>query len=163
MALKLSVLSGSKTWTAGGYERLCGGVKLMRITVDEHNLRTVLPDSRPKVRAAIAAYVRRVATDYANEVLSITLYGSQARGEADAESDIDLLIVVRHDTPTLRQALVDLAWQVQFEYDIVISDIIRSVEQLGRMQARRFPYYQSIEREGVLLWKSTYEPMPSYA
>ena len=131
-------------------------------TVDEHDLRTVLPDSRPEVRAAITAYVRRMAKDYANEVLSITLYGSQARGEASAESDIDLLIVVRHDTPTLHQALIDLAWQVQFEHDIVISDIIRSVEQLGRMQARRFPYYQSIEREGILLWKNTSEPMPSY-
>jgi len=123
----------------------------------------VLPDSRPEVWAAIAAYVHRVAADYANEVLSITLYGSQARGEASAESDIDLFIVVRHDTPALRQTLADLAWQVQFEYDIVISDIIRSVEQLDRMQARRFPYYQSIEREGILLWKNTSEPTPSCA
>ena len=135
----------------------------MRSTVDEHNLRTVLPDSRPEVQAAITDYVRRVATDYANEVLSITLYGSQARGEAGAESDIDLFIVVRRNTPTLLQTLVDLAWQVQFEYDIIISDIIRGVEQLGRMQTRRFPYYQSVEREGVLLWKSTSEPMLSCA
>jgi predicted nucleotidyltransferase len=135
----------------------------MKSTVDEYNLRTVLPDSRPEVQAAIAAYVRQVATDYANEVLSITLYGSQARGEASPESDIDLFIVVRHDTPTLRQALADLAWQVQFEYDVVVSDIIRSVEQLSRMKTRRFPYYQSLEREGILLWKSTSEPMPSYA
>ncbi len=134
----------------------------MNSIVDEHHLRTVLSDSQPEVGAAIAAYVRRVATDYANEVSSITLYGSQARGEADAESDIDLFIIVRHDTPTLRQTLVDLAWQVQFEYDIVISDIIRGVEQLSRMQARRFPYYQSIEREGILLWKNTSEPTPSY-
>ena len=135
----------------------------MKSIVDEHHLRTVLSDGRPEVRAAIAAYVRRVETDYANEVLSITLYGSQARGEADAESDTDLFIIVRHDTPTLRQTLVDLAWQVQFEYDIVISDIIRGVEQLSRMQASRFPYYQSIEREGILLWKSTSELMPSCA
>jgi predicted nucleotidyltransferase len=127
----------------------------MKSIVDEHHLRTLLSDSRPEVWAAIADYVRRVATDYANEVLSVTLYGSQARGEADGESDIDLFIVVRHDTPTLRQKLVDLAWQVQFEYDIVISDIIRGVEQLSRVQARWFPYYQSIEREGILLWKNT--------
>ena len=133
----------------------------MRSAVDEHDLRTVLPDIRPEVRAVIADYVRRVATEYASEVLSITLYGSQARGEASAESDIDLFIVVRHDTPTLRQTLADLAWQVQFEHDIVISDIIRSVEQLDRMHTRRFPYYQSIEREGILLWKNTSEPMPS--
>ena len=132
-------------------------------TIDEHDLRAKLQDSWPKVRTAIAAYVQRVATDYADEVLSITLYGSQARGEASAESDIDLFVVVYHDTSSLREALADLAWQVQFEHDVVISDIIRSVEQVGRMQARRFPYYQSIEREGILLWKSTSEPTPAYA
>ncbi len=132
-------------------------------TIDEHDLRVKLQDSWPEVRTAIAAYVQRVATDYADEVLSITLYGSQARGEASAESDIDLFVVVYHDTSSLREALADLAWQVQFEHDVVISDIIRSVEQVGRMQARRFPYYQSIEREGILLWKSTSEPTPAYA
>lgn len=131
--------------------------------IDEDILRTTLPRSRPQVRAAIVAYVRRVATDYANEVLSITLYGSQARGEAFPESDIDLFIIVRHDTPALRQVLVNLAWQVQFEHDVVISDVIRSVDRLSHMQITRFPYYQSIEREGILLWKSTSKPAPVYA
>jgi predicted nucleotidyltransferase len=118
---------------------------------------------RTVVQAALAAYVARVTRLYADEVLSVTLYGSQARGEAKAESDIDVLVVVRQDTPTLRQELTDLAWQVQFEYGVVISDIIRSVEQFDRMRANRFPFYQNIEREGVLLWKSTSEPTPAYA
>ncbi|MGC8780341.1 MAG: nucleotidyltransferase domain-containing protein [Anaerolineae bacterium] len=100
---------------------------------------------------------------YRDEVLSITLYGSQARGDAKAGSDIDVLVVVKEDTPALHQALADLAWQVQFEYGVVISDIIRSAEQFNRMRTNRFPFYQSIEREGVLLWKSTSEPMPAYA
>jgi predicted nucleotidyltransferase len=135
----------------------------LKSTVDEHDLRTALPGSRPEVWAAIAAYVRRVAADYAGEVLSITLYGSQARGEADSESDIDLFVVVRRDTPDLRQVLADLAWQVQFEHDVVISDVIRSVDQLSRMQAMGFPFYRSVEEEGILLWKSTSEPTPVYA
>ena len=135
----------------------------IKSVVDVRDLRTLLPHSRSAVWAAIAAYVRRVAADYADEVLSITLYGSQARGEADSESDIDLFVVVHHGTPDLRQALADLSWQVQFEHDVVISDVIRSVDQLSRMQAMRFPYYQSLEGEGILLWKSTSEPMPVYA
>ena len=131
--------------------------------LNERDLRTLLPASRPEVRAAIAAYVRRVATDYAGEVLSITLYGSQARGEADAESDIDLFVAVRRATTAVRQALADLAWQIQFEHDVVISDVVRGADQLSRMQAERFPYYQNLEREGILLWKSTSEPTPVYA
>ena len=86
------------------------------------------------MKTALAAYVTRAARLYPDEVLSITLYGSQARGDAKAESDIDVLVVVRRDTPALRQALTDLAWQVQFEYGVVISDIIRSVEQFNRMR-----------------------------
>ncbi len=114
-------------------------------------------------QAALAAYVERVAQLYPDEVLSVTLYGSQARGDAKAESDIDVLVVVRRDTPALRQALTDLAWQVQYESGVVISDVIRSAEQFNRMRANRFPFYQNIEREGVLLWKSTSEPTPVYA
>jgi predicted nucleotidyltransferase len=119
--------------------------------------------SKPQVHAAISAYVQQVVAHFGDDVVSITLYGSQARGEAHEESDIDLFVVVRHDTPTLRQTLADLAWRVQFEHDVVISDIIRSVDQLSRMQANRFPYYQSIEREGILLWKSQSELMPAFA
>ena len=118
---------------------------------------------RAAVKTALAAYVARAARLYPDEVLSITLYGSQARGDAKAESDIDVLVVVRQDTPALRQSLTDLAWQVQFEYGVVISDIIRSVEQFNRMRANRFPFYQNIEREGVLLWKNMSEPTPVYA
>jgi predicted nucleotidyltransferase len=133
------------------------------ITLDDHNLRIYLPGSQHQVQTAIAAYVRQVAARYSDDVVSITLYGSQARGEAHEESDIDLFVVVRRDTPSLRQALADLAWRVQFEHDVVISDIIRSVGQLSRMQVNRFPYYQSIEREGILLWKSQSELMPAFA
>jgi len=118
---------------------------------------------RTAAQAALAAYVERVARLYPDDVLSVTLYGSQARGDAKTESDIDVLVVVRRDTPILRQGLADLAWQVQFEHGVVISDIIRSAEQFDQMRANRFPFYQNVEREGVLLWKSTSEPTPVYA
>ena len=135
----------------------------MKSLVDERELRTKLSRSQPEVQAAIADYVRQIATKYAGEVLSATLCGSQALGQAVAESDIYLFVVVRRDIPSLREALADLAWQVQFEYGVVISDIIRSVEQLSRMQAMRFAYYRSVEEEGILLWKSPPEAMPAYA
>jgi predicted nucleotidyltransferase len=128
----------------------------------EHDLEVLLPDCRPAVLAAVQDYVRKVVGLHGGGVLSIVLYGSQARGDASIESDIDLFIVVQKDTPALRQALVDLAWQVQFEHDVVISDIIYNVDRFQRMQSRQFPYYQSIQRDGILLWKNESALMPSY-
>ena len=40
------------------------------------------------VKTALAAYVTRAVRLYPDEILSITLYGSQARGDAKTESDI---------------------------------------------------------------------------
>ena len=118
---------------------------------------------QPKVRAALESYLSQLVATYGDKVWSVTLYGSQARDEADSDSDIDLLIVIYQDLPALRQALVDLAWQVQFEHDVVISDIICNLNQFQQLQAGRFPYYQNIEQEGILLWKNTSEPTPAFA
>jgi predicted nucleotidyltransferase len=52
----------------------------------------LLSPLRPEVRAAIEAYIRRIVAAYADEVVAIILYGSQTRGEAEAESDIDLFV-----------------------------------------------------------------------
>ena len=109
-----------------------------------------------RVKHTLTDYVHRVTTRYPQDVLSITLYGSQARGDAHPESDIDLFLVVQpYFTETLREAFHDLAWQVQFKHDVVISDIIRSQEQVHQMQAQCFPYYQNIEKEGIVLWKKS--------
>lgn len=124
---------------------------------------TDLPGCQPQIQAAITAFVQRVAAEYPDLVLSVILYGSQARGEAENDSDIDLFIVIRQDSPSLREALADLAWQVQFEHNVVISDVIRSADQWHQMQTKRFPYFRSIEREGILLWKNTSKPMLAYA
>lgn len=118
---------------------------------------------RPQVQNAIKSYLSQLVAGHGNNVGSVTLYGSQARAEAEPDSDIDLFIVVYQDSPALRQALIDLAWQVQFEHDVIISDIICSLNQLQQMQANHFPYYQNIEKEGVLLWKNTSKPTPAFA
>lgn len=115
-----------------------------------------------KALAAITSYVDLVVSRFGDQILSITLYGSQARGDAIPESDIDLFVIIRQDTPALRQALADIAWQVQFEHNLVISDIIRSANQLQN-KISRFPYYKSVQQEGIVLWKNPSETTPAYA
>ncbi|MBE2201346.1 MAG: nucleotidyltransferase domain-containing protein [Anaerolinea sp.] len=127
------------------------------------DLGTLLPGISSTTQAAIRDYLQQVITDFGNEVVAIMLYGSYARGVATAESDIDLFILIRQESPTLCDELANLAWQVQFDHDVVISDVIYSVEQYQRMQSRLFPFYQNLKRDGILLWKNKSEPMLNYA
>jgi predicted nucleotidyltransferase len=122
-----------------------------------------LPWLQAGIQRAIKAYLTRLIAGHGHEVLSVTLYGSQARGEAETESDIDLFIVIDRELPALRQALIDLAWEVQFEHNVVISDIICPLDQFQQLQINRFPFYQNIEKEGVILWKNPSVPTPAFA
>ncbi len=126
-------------------------------TTEKLSSRARLSKLWPEVQNAITDYVKHVVAAFPDDVLAIILYGSQSRGDALLESDIDLFIVVRRNALVIREALADLAWQVQFEHDVIISDVIRSLDQFDRMRSTRFPYYQNIEREGIVLWKSKSE------
>jgi predicted nucleotidyltransferase len=122
-------------------------------------IKTAESSTKRAADAAIADYLRRVTRAYGDELVSVFLFGSRARGDAGPASDIDLLVLVRSDSPALREALANVAWDVQFEHDLLISDVVRSLDQWRQMQAAQFPFYQNLERGGILLWTNASEPI----
>ncbi|MGE0083408.1 MAG: nucleotidyltransferase family protein [Desulfococcaceae bacterium] len=82
-------------------------------------------------------------------VLDICVFGSRARGEAAADSDMDVFIELETLDPELREQIFELAWEVGFETDRVITTIVTTHKQLqyGIMGAN--PLIRNIEREGI--------------
>jgi predicted nucleotidyltransferase len=78
------------------------------------------------------------------------LYGSEARGDARPDSDIDLLILV--DQPTLtgkdEDAIFAPLYQVELQSGVLINPLIIPKSQWG---AHISPFYINVENEGVLL------------
>ncbi len=82
-------------------------------------------------------------------VLDICVFGSRARGEAADDSDMDMFIELETLDSELREQIFELAWEVGFETDRVITTIVTTHDQLqyGAMGAN--PLIRNIEREGI--------------
>jgi len=52
-------------------------------------------DDRSTVQALIAKLVERLKEEFGDNLVSVVLYGSVARGDYRPDSDIDLLLVLR--------------------------------------------------------------------
>jgi predicted nucleotidyltransferase len=120
----------------------------------------------PDERAGLQAFVDRLRQRYGDDLLRVRLFGSKARGDSHAESDFDLLIVLRIESGDYRRhwnELVDLAWDIQLAYGIIISFVLKNEANYARMQRDGLLLARNIEQDGVDLWTTrpsapTFEP-----
>ncbi len=88
---------------------------------------------------------------YGKDIVKIVLYGSYARGTHDAESDIDIVAIVRGGRAELQKKLREV-WEVtselELEYETVLSLTVIPFEEYEEYRDV-LPYYRNIEREGV--------------
>lgn len=94
------------------------------------------------------------ASDLATAVTAVTLFGSHARGDVSAASDIDLLLVLTSLSEKNRAQLLKLEDAVEAEFGYVSSlEVLKFTHaQWATQQRARTGLYRNVEREGVALW-----------
>ncbi len=71
----------------------------------------------PTIQTLLSAYRRRLEEHYGTRLLQLTLFGSYARGEARADSDVDVAVVLdRIDNPSERMLPMQVAGDLTVEY-----------------------------------------------
>lgn len=118
-------------------------------------------DLTPTERLAAIEFVNRLHQQYGDQIETILLFGSRARGEAEADSDMDILVVLSETTPKIRRGVRDLAVEVWLEHGIYVSTRVFSQTHWQELAEMQTMLYRNICRDGIDLLNSVTSPQQS--
>ena len=90
-------------------------------------------------------------------VMHVELFGSKARGDSHADSDIDVLVVLSEAPSPAVDSVYDLVMDVLLETGVYLSVLVYDQQEFSALVARRTPFMKNVSEEGVDLWSKTGE------
>lgn len=106
-----------------------------------------VPHLSDEERALVAEFIARLEQECEADVARVILYGSKARGDAEPESDIDLLVATSDEYERVKKICYD------FEYDnLIIAPMVFARGDWEYYQRLKLPFYVNVRRDGIELW-----------
>jgi predicted nucleotidyltransferase len=83
-------------------------------------------------------------------VEKVILFGSRARGDADLESDLDVVVVLEDGIDAAaREYVSDCAWEAGFGHGIVVVPVVFTRTEWESGPERQSLFVRAVETEGV--------------
>lgn len=84
-------------------------------------------------------------------MIKMEMFGSKARGDYSAGSDIDILIIVQERTVDIMDRIAEITSELNLEYNLSLAPVVFSDYEYNVNIGMSSPFSLSIETEGVLI------------
>ena len=102
-------------------------------------------------RPIVEKFKRRVEARFPGELVCLILFGSKVRGEATAESDLDVLVVMRSEDWRRGDAIRAFGYALEIEHGIVLSIQAMSLGHYETLRACGSQFFRAVEGDGVMV------------
>lgn len=83
--------------------------------------------------------------------VDVRLYGSAARGQSAADSDLDVMVILEKRSPAAEAAIDDIVFRINLDHACLISTVIYDRAEIEDGPMSESPLYKNVIREGVPL------------
>ena len=105
------------------------------------------------IQPIIQEFTEQAKAHYGDRLSKIILFGSYARGEANEDSDVDLMLLLNDDDVSSnneKTQIFDISWSLFMKYSIIISALPVS---LKNFISTNKALYRFIKKEGIYLYE----------
>lgn len=111
--------------------------------------RTELDHLTDSERETLTDFLAGLRHRFDGQVRQVILFGSRARGDAEPESDMDVVVVLRKVDVAASKGVRHLAVEVWLRHGIYVSTRVWSQAHWLRLEKLQTLLYQNIRRDGI--------------
>jgi predicted nucleotidyltransferase len=106
-------------------------------------------DLTKEEQAWLDAYKEALNKQHPQAVKAMVIYGSKARGQGQANSDLDLLLIVKSDAAALKRDLRWIGYLLAAKTDVLPSILAYTEEEWEKRKQSGSTFRKAVERDGV--------------
>lgn len=105
------------------------------------------PHEKETLRRISASLKERFGED----IVSVYAFGSRVRGDHDAWSDFDVLVVVKRKNPALEDKIVAIFVEEEMKTGIPFAAVVKDFGAFDLERKHNSPFYHNVIKEGIII------------
>ena len=101
-------------------------------------------------RKVAGSFIKELGEKTGDEMLSVSIFGSEARGDFYKDSDIDIFILVKENRPDIRDKLAEITTGYDIEYSLPLSPVLYDLFESEKNRELGSFFLGNMEKEGIL-------------
>lgn len=105
----------------------------------------------PNEKKTLKQIVVKLKNTLPKSIASVHAFGSRVRGDHNAWSDFDILVVVRGRTPEIEAKIVQVFVEEEIKSGLSFTPVIKDAKAFDLEKKFNTPFFRNITKEGIAL------------